>query len=146
MEVLIRRGASLHARDSHGRTCLHFCMVHVGYPYNHPGEYDAVRFLVQSGADVRAVDHEGLTASDMAYTICDLDSSMDLGSYRGDLWDSVLTACGYDLAEFHKGRPRTPSWAARYTRKDFEALWAGMEEKCPYYSDDSEARVVALED
>lgn len=34
-----------------------------------------------------------------------------------------------------KGFPRSPWYTDKYTRKDFERLWRGREQFCPYYDD-----------
>ncbi|RYP46536.1 hypothetical protein DL768_007283 [Monosporascus sp. mg162] len=66
-------------------------------------------------ADPRATDFNGNTVSDYAYKPWIVERwPAGLGSYHGDLWDSVLQSCG---------------------RSDFESLWRGREHLCPYWDD-----------
>lgn len=83
-----------------------------------------------------STDVYGVTVSQIAYArrLCQ-DTDGDLGSYRGDLWDAVLHACGYIILEFMAAYPRTARYTQLYTRKDFEALWKGREQGCPYWDD-----------
>lgn len=80
-------------------------------------------YAVQQGTDVYSADIHGVTVSQVAYTkrYCQ-DSSQDFGSYRGDLWDTVLHTCGYDILEFRhpsRGRPDTPRIALEKTSSRF---------------------------
>ncbi|KAI0096588.1 hypothetical protein GGR51DRAFT_28628 [Nemania sp. FL0031] len=94
--------------------------------------------LVRRGADVNSRDNYGSTVSEIAYAeyFCnDLVDGGDLGSYRGDLWDAALDLCGEKISEFRKNYPRRARYTALYTRKDFEKLWEGRENSCPYWND-----------
>ncbi|HEY9182276.1 MAG TPA: ankyrin repeat domain-containing protein [Gammaproteobacteria bacterium] len=57
-EALLDAGAAIEARDARGRSALHYA-ASVGYT-------DVVELLVERGADVRAVDADGLTPLDAA--------------------------------------------------------------------------------
>ncbi|KAH8893999.1 hypothetical protein GQ53DRAFT_821120 [Thozetella sp. PMI_491] len=97
-------------------------------------EREVLMCFIQNGADVYDQDDCGLTASEYAY------ANYWLGSYAGDLWDSVLAACGYEVASFRVNHPRrskyTTAFSSCYTRDQFEIIWAGMEHLCPYYNND----------
>ncbi|KAK3312744.1 hypothetical protein B0H66DRAFT_379971 [Apodospora peruviana] len=139
LELLLRNGSSVHERDSNGRTCLHtFFDDSVRPPSNHY-QYRWKRlltFLISRGANVYATDYEVRPVSAAAYEKSCRDVKYGSGSYRGDLWDSVLDACGYDILEFRKGEfPRRAEYTSQYTRADFEDLWKGREERCPYWND-----------
>ncbi|CZR37767.1 uncharacterized protein FPRO_07042 [Fusarium proliferatum ET1] len=54
----------------------------------------------------------------------------------GDLWDSVLDICGYDVSKFRRNYPRKASYKNGYSREIFEELWRGSEDRCPYWNDD----------
>ncbi|KAI1327281.1 hypothetical protein F5Y16DRAFT_372082 [Xylariaceae sp. FL0255] len=98
---------------------------------------EALAQLVQSGLDVYATDKWGTSVSDIAYaeTTCH-DYSEDLGSYRGDLFDALLIACSYNIADFRRGRHRVARYTRYYRREDFEKLWEGREHLCPYWNDE----------
>ncbi|KAM0562977.1 hypothetical protein ACHAPJ_001820 [Fusarium lateritium] len=53
----------------------------------------------------------------------------------GDVWDAALHICGYDIAQFRSYRRRRPRYVQGYTREDFEELWMGREDQCPYWDD-----------
>lgn len=142
-EFLLRRGSSIHARDNEGRTCLHICIMHARCD-NPLGEQESLVFLVQNGADVDACDNFGHSISDSAFLASDEGASyikhyrtsfLVNGGYPGDLWDSVLVQCGYNIIEKRRGFPRRPQYTKYYSRKTFEELWRGHEELCPYYQD-----------
>jgi hypothetical protein len=93
---------------------------------------DICKYAVRSGADVDAVDYSGTSVSVMAYNCID----RQYGNSRvGDMWDRILAGAGFDVAAFRKrnGIPRKARYDWGYTRSDFEAMWVGMTELCPYY-------------
>lgn len=65
-----------------------------------------------------------------------MDLNSGLGSYSGDLWDVALDTCGYSISNFRKGSPRKAFYTAKYSRRDFEKLWEGREDRCPYWDDE----------
>jgi hypothetical protein len=160
LSLLLQKGADIRARTMDGSTCLHLCLKHlIGDSAIQPGfgkgmeEQQILMHLIEQGADIRARDNRGRTVSDVAYASRTIDwwppafpegmagSKTLMGcvrvdsSYVGDLWDSVLAAHGHDLDEFRRGRPRRPGFGGAYTRREFELLWAGREETCPYWDD-----------
>ncbi|CAJ2504424.1 Uu.00g118180.m01.CDS01 [Anthostomella pinea] len=55
--ALLDSGADIHARDHHGETCLHLCLYNLNVTYSaasNGGDYSAIKFLVEKGADVNA--------------------------------------------------------------------------------------------
>ncbi|KAF2806383.1 ankyrin [Mytilinidion resinicola] len=137
-KFLLDAGSNIHARDVGGRTCLHIAIRHVKASRTER-EYAALILLIQSGADVFSTDYLGNSISHSAYT-CTSDSRRK--GYRGDLWDAVLSYCGYDISAIRKGYPRkTPQYGRAtfigqaWTRERFERLWKGREGQCPYYHD-----------
>lgn len=130
--LLLTRGADLHARDNLGRTCLHISILNA--PFREKREFLSLVYLINSGADVFAVDNAGESVSDYAYSPTLDDKCFGLGGYRGDLWDAALVRCGYGIYGMREKYPRTPKYRA-YSRSDFEMLWSGFEHLCPYYHD-----------
>ncbi|CVK85714.1 uncharacterized protein FMAN_06730 [Fusarium mangiferae] len=61
---------------------------------------------------------------------------MTQSSLMGDLWDTVLDICGYDISKFRRDYPRKASYKNGYSREIFEELWRGREDRCPYWNDD----------
>lgn len=92
-------------------------------------------YLIKHGADVHFEDWYGLQPSDYAYgATC--QACYDFGnSAKGDVWDAALTNSGYDIPESRKYYPRKARYIAGYTRGDFEKLWHGQEDNCPYWDD-----------
>jgi len=133
--LFLRNGSNINERDNEGRNCLHILLSgHVRAP-SVEDRKRPLTFLVAQGADVRARNKCGQSVSEIAYKkSC---SEAPVGSYRGDLWDSVLDACGYDISEFRSTFRRKASYTSKYTREDFERLWEGREDRCPYYLDQS---------
>ncbi len=137
IELLLRRGSNIHARNKWGRTCLHICIQSAKFCYS-SNEQASLILLIKKGADINSHDNDGTSISETAYSYSSRDKHWNLGGYQGDLWDAVLSECGHDFAEMRKGFPRRPNYTKRYTRKDFERLWRGREEFCPYYDDPPE--------
>ena len=98
--------------------------------------------LIKSGADVDAVDDHGVCVTEHAYTYGQDFTFTNLAGRLGDLWDHVLVRCGYDLFARRTAFPRRPSYSdsdsEKYSRKEFEEIWAGWESYCPYYDDPPE--------
>ncbi|KAG7404759.1 hypothetical protein LZL87_006270 [Fusarium oxysporum] len=144
--MLAVAGANLNARvakswspDDHqtlGFTCLH-SLVYKAHRGRDRDELEALMFLIQQGADVAAVDHHQHSVSMRAYLPNDGDNQYSSkGSYRGDLWDAALTICGHDINIHRDAYPRVPRYNRNYRRKDFERLWKGSEDLCPYWNDE----------
>ncbi len=134
LDFLLRRGCDIHARDRRGQTVLACLIRFARYPWLSV-EQKSLSLLIRKGADVHTYDNENISVSQRAYSPGSEEECRRLGDYRGDLWDAVLSECGYDIRETRKGFPRKPSYAGNYTRRDFERLWKGREAFCPYYND-----------
>lgn len=143
LEALLDLGACIDARDCYGRTCLHVFLVALHSNVNACGEEqsDVLRFLITRGADINARDDNGFTVSEMAY-MKDLghwEMSWDtsLSSFVGDLFDSVIHSVGHSIAAHRHwaGIPRQAKYTKVYTRENFEELWEGRENECPYWDD-----------
>ncbi|KAH6989001.1 hypothetical protein BKA56DRAFT_652463 [Ilyonectria sp. MPI-CAGE-AT-0026] len=125
-------GADIHDRDAHGFTCLHFCFQRESIIFDLHEEFNAVKFLVESGADPSARTNDDMSVGEFAY-----QRRTILGSYVGDLWDAVLQKCGFDISQFRpKCFRRYAEYTTFYHRPDFEALWEGRESECPYWDDE----------
>jgi hypothetical protein len=160
--ILLGRGSNVRAQDARGRTCLHLCLDNIeNIPIlkgRNPKAYlevleqirQALVYLIQHGADVDAVDDIGRSVSELAYdrsyreTRWDssrqpVSSWLSLGpgsGVRGDLWDVILTDCGYKIIDFRTKKWRwQPSFNEVYTKDVFIALWEGKEHLCPYYDE-----------
>ncbi|RSL88876.1 hypothetical protein CDV31_015971 [Fusarium ambrosium] len=93
-------------------------------------------YLVNNRADVNSTDNKGRCVSDFAYNrVFCTPCSESFVPYMGDLWDSVLDECGYDILQFRKCCPRKAKYKGNYTRQVFEQLWEGREHRCPYWND-----------
>lgn len=58
MELLIQNGAEVMCMDSCRRHALHYCVVF--------GQKDAVKYMIDKGAEIDAKDKNGYTALDLA--------------------------------------------------------------------------------
>ena len=150
LSTLLGMGARIDARylEGHypppgihtGATCLHVAIAYARNP-SKLIDREALEFLVQQGADIRAVDDKGFSVSYYAYRKnaqfdkISTDDEFTFGGYRGDLWDAALAVFGINPYEFRKQYPRRPRYSEHYTRQDFENLWKGRENQCPYWDD-----------
>ena len=108
ISFLVSRGSDINALDNKGRTCLHSYLQ--GYRYSRLDYIrearDVLVYLLNHGANPRAVDNSGKSVSDTAYGL----------SFRsietGDLWDAALIDAGYNHEEFRRGWPRVAVWYA----------------------------------
>ncbi|KAH6891485.1 hypothetical protein B0T10DRAFT_605747 [Thelonectria olida] len=138
--ALLCMGASLHQRDGEGRTCLHTCIIKLNpcglNSQDCLREFRAVKYLVKSGADPFAKDHDGIAVAEVAYMNM-VRHAEELGSYAGDLWDAVMQSCGFEISQFRtKNFRRKARYTQNYTRQDFELLWSGRKVECPYWDDE----------
>ncbi|KAF7562663.1 hypothetical protein G7046_g1500 [Stylonectria norvegica] len=140
--TLVAAGADVNARtdDEYRSTCLHVLLHNLdptgwNNDKNMQDMLQCAIYLIQRGANVHALDGHGRSVSACAYLPDQGGFPWDVGSYRGDLWDAALAACGYDLVEFRQHFPRIPQYSSYYQRSDFEKLWEGKEEQCPYWDD-----------
>lgn len=140
LTLLLRMGCRIDEVDKKGSNCLHAFFGRFGRGSSKETWKDALIFLIDRGADPFAIDYFGRSVSDIAYseTCRDRFYGHSLGTYRGDLFDSVLFCCGYTISEFRKGYSRTRIYGYDYTRRDFEKLWEGQEHLCPTWDDDEE--------
>ncbi|KAK8057368.1 ankyrin repeat-containing domain protein [Apiospora saccharicola] len=142
VETLVSMGADITARDNMGRNCLHMRICNLYGPWSRR-EHDNIRYLTSQGADPEAIDDQGFSVSDIAYEAKLLKyNTTQESSYAGDLWDSVLQSCGYNIADFRcvhrqrKARYDEPDMTYGYGRINFERLWRGREQFCPYWDDE----------
>lgn len=96
IKMLLDHGASVTARNNAGETCLHLALDGILFPVE-TSEKDSLLLLVKAGADVYATDYSGISVSDVANI-----RERNKGAYRRDLWDEVLTECGYDPTAVHE--------------------------------------------
>ncbi|KAH8664540.1 hypothetical protein BX600DRAFT_301390 [Xylariales sp. PMI_506] len=89
-----------------------------------------------SGTDIEAVATPGRSVSAIAYRPLIGTRSIKHGSYAGDLWDAILHKSGYSIAQYRRGFQRHPKYTRYYKRADFEALWQGRKNSCPYWNDE----------
>lgn len=128
LQLLLGRGADVSVRDSQGRTCLRLCVRDLACK---PLHEEVLSLLIEHGADVCAKDNDGISVSEVCYA--QRDDVAVYGSYNYDVWDKVLCKFGYNLASFRTGFPRRSYYSYFYGRKDFERLWEGQEDLCPYF-------------
>ncbi|KAF4466542.1 hypothetical protein FALBO_6589 [Fusarium albosuccineum] len=138
LNQFLELGANIHDRDRYGRTCLHICLGSLHFAHKRRQEFKAIQYLVQRGADIFATTDAGESVSDIAYTT--RGDFPGVSSYPGDLWDAVLSSCGHNIKDFRSGYRRRPRYRNErdhynYCRHDFERLWKGREDQCPYWDD-----------
>ncbi|KAF2251513.1 ankyrin [Trematosphaeria pertusa] len=132
---LLERGCSIHDTDDDGSTCLHIIFSN-GIDGALNGHWrDTLIYLIRQGADLYALDYSGASVSHIAYSETCYDRQLSAGTSRGDLFDFALDSCGYNILEFRKKYPRRGRYEGGYSRQDFELLWKGREERCPYWDD-----------
>ncbi|KAI1278884.1 ankyrin [Xylaria sp. FL0933] len=136
ISLFLERGADITMRDSLGRSCLHICFSHLHR--SAPSTFistqlEGIIYLLDNGADAYACDYQGVSVSEVAYEKRSLSNSV--GSMLGDLWDSALHSCGYDIAKFRQHHQRRAAYTRLYERKDFITLWSGKPHECPYLDD-----------
>jgi hypothetical protein len=101
---LLDRGASTSATDDNGESCLHLLL---SYDYQGDKYWDffgdgddkyylegALIELINAGADVHAVNHQGKTVSDVAREY-----------NNGEFWKAALEECGYNADEVMSWSP-----------------------------------------
>ncbi|KAH7197902.1 uncharacterized protein B0J16DRAFT_329304 [Fusarium flagelliforme] len=131
LERHVEMGAVINGRAPGGESCLHLVLEFVGSTFVC---FERLLFLLQSGADPHAKDNQGRSVSDVAYNQLGLRDEIE-GSY-GDIWDAALHISGWNIVLFRRqNRRRKPRYDSFYTREDFEKLWKGRENECPYWDD-----------
>lgn len=96
IKMLLDHGASVTATNNFGETCLHLALDWLRFPEK-TSEKDSLLLLVKAGADVYATDYSGISVSDVANK-----RERIRGAYTRDLWNEVLTECGYDPTAVHE--------------------------------------------
>ncbi|KAM5372145.1 hypothetical protein ACJZ2D_007678 [Fusarium nematophilum] len=138
LKWILDSGYDVNAVGDKGRTCLQGFFAYVSFDdaifdlnWRH-----VLIYLVKQGINIRAIDSWNRSVSDLAYRkrICAVCMS-SRSSLLGDFWDVILDSCGYDILEFRKACPRIARYTDNYTRQDFELLWQGREDQCPYWDD-----------
>jgi hypothetical protein len=128
---------TLQDRDSRGWSCLHY-FFRRAYGYLSGTVEDVVWkkvlvYALKAGASPYAADSKLQSVSDAAYVSRRSVSKMSRSqaNFLGDLWDSVLAFCGYDISGFQDGFPgRNFGWTS-YSRTVFESLWEDQQLLCP---------------
>lgn len=139
--LLLQHGADINAKSLTGQICLQhlfMCVNQSRPPFDTIQFLDACQYLVRRGTDIDAVDDQGISVSVEAYAPnSGLRRKECMSSLGGDVWDRVLAGAGFDVAYFRTrhGIPRRARYHGQYSRRNFEAMWAGMTELCPYYHD-----------
>ncbi|KAF5533826.1 hypothetical protein FMEXI_11620 [Fusarium mexicanum] len=136
LDLLISRGYSL--QTMHGRfSGLHGFFLTSRKSFSKVLQRrDLLTYLVSRGADPYKADFMGRTPSYLAYGSMCKPCSMSRSSLMGDLYDTVLDICGFDISKFRCNYPRKASYKDCYSREVFEELWRGREERCPYWNDE----------
>ncbi|RBR17122.1 uncharacterized protein FIESC28_06624 [Fusarium coffeatum] len=131
LELHVEMGAVINDRAPGGESCLHLVLEFVSSTFVC---LERLLFLLQRGADPHAKDNQGRSVSDVAYNQLGLRDEIE-GSY-GDIWDAALHISGWNIVLFRRqNRRRKPRYNLFYTREDFEKLWKGRENECPYWDD-----------
>lgn len=142
LTLLLDNGYSVNTRWADGTNCLSQAFL----SFKNRGCFEkrayvqarkaVLAYLVNHRADINSTDNKGRSVSDYAYNrVFCTPCSESFIPYMGDLWDSVLDECGYDILPFRRLRPRRARYTGIYTRQVFEQLWEGREHRCPYWND-----------
>jgi len=91
--MFLAKRPDLSARDYDGNTCHHNLLQSANYTISY---FEILVSLIRAGADVFAVNFDGLSVSDIAY----FGSCSENAMY---MWEAALTVCGYDIAQFNGG-------------------------------------------
>jgi len=134
LSLLLSNGSQVNDTDAQGFDCLHVFFSRPVQP-SKVAMRDPLVWIINKGADIYGTDSLGRTVSQLAYSETCRSKAIKLGSYLGDLWDVVLDMCGYSISQFRKGFPRRAAYTKRYSRADFENLWGGHKDRCPYWDD-----------
>ena len=133
---LFDRGACVLDVTPYGATCLHITFMSELRLRDIDAlekEQDSMVWLIRRGAKVRARDNFGQSVSHVVYSTASWHRHS--GSFRRDLWDSVLAICGYSVCGIRGYFKRVASYSREYTVEHFRRLWAGREGLCPYPED-----------
>lgn len=142
LSILLDHGYSINTRWEDGTNCLSQALL----SFKSRGCFEkrayvqarkaVLTYLVNNRADINWTDNKGRCVSDFAYSrVFCTPCSESFVPYMGDLWDSVLDDCGYDILPFRRLCPRRARYTGIYTRRVFEQLWEGREHRCPYWND-----------
>ncbi|KAL9104008.1 MAG: hypothetical protein Q9163_000986 [Psora crenata] len=91
--LFLSRGANVHLRNTERNTCAHIALSHHGDRFD-PRWQDAahlkdiIRLMITAGADICAVNHDGLSVSDVAFRFG-----------HQEIWREALRYCGIDLRD-----------------------------------------------
>ncbi|KAF5529581.1 hypothetical protein FMEXI_14073 [Fusarium mexicanum] len=135
IKLLVKHGYNVNSKF-HGQSSLHL-LLSSSHPWlkHIPEHVDLLSYLIDQGADMYAEDDHGDQPWHFAYGATCEACYLFCTSARGDLWDAVLTCLGYDIPQTRRYYPREARYITGYTRGDFERLWHGQEDKCPYWDD-----------
>ncbi|KAH7120621.1 hypothetical protein EDB81DRAFT_814489 [Dactylonectria macrodidyma] len=144
LSFLLDRGSNVHDTADDGSNCLHIFFTSRPFLAVKDGWKQALVYLIHRGADIHGKDGLGWSVTSLAYgDAFDERCALECGSYLGDLWDAVLDYCGHNILDFRRSHPRRASYCVEYERADFEKLWEGREQRCPYWNDVVWPQVVA---
>ncbi|KAF2119075.1 ankyrin repeat-containing domain protein [Lophiotrema nucula] len=133
VQLLLDRGADIHARDDEGYTCLHAVLQAARLPSKYTRDIALLTLLIRRGANILSKANNGRSIFEDAYD-CSSISVITTGSYRADLWDCTLVCSGHGhLAR--RADQRRFCYTEQYTHELFEAMWSGGKEVCPYFDD-----------
>ncbi|KAJ4328886.1 hypothetical protein N0V84_000674 [Fusarium piperis] len=136
LQFLLSQGYSVHDKFSDGTNSVSNIIRYAENQQYCKAQKDILVFLLNRGADVHSPDIKGRCVTSFAYNKVFCTKCRDVyPPYMGDLWDSVLDECGYEVLEFRKTCPRRAHYTELYTRQVFEQLWQGKEGRCPYWDD-----------
>ncbi|KAI0805511.1 ankyrin [Xylaria sp. FL0064] len=128
VSLFLELGADIATRDSLGCSCLHIYLRYLKLFKGFIFILDLLERIIHvlnNSADPYSCDNEGVSVSQVAYENRSLYSKKVMGSMLGDIWDSALHSCGYDIAEFRQHHQRKPDYIQYYVREDFLLLWHG---------------------
>ncbi|EEU37880.1 uncharacterized protein NECHADRAFT_88161 [Fusarium vanettenii 77-13-4] len=137
LRFLLGQGYSVHDEYSDGTNTISNIIRFAANQQYCQAQKDILVFLLKHGADAHSLGLSGISVSRFAYNQALCTKCREVyPAHLGDLWDSVLDDCGYEILEFRKISPRRARYTKDYTREVFEQLWQGKEDRCPYWDDE----------
>ncbi|KAI4265469.1 MAG: hypothetical protein L6R38_009397, partial [Xanthoria sp. 2 TBL-2021] len=98
IKYLLSYSLNVGTRDSDGQGCLH-TLLHLNrrtilergaITHAHPTLFGVISLLIQTDADIYAVDDEGFSVTEFAHF-----------NRMGHVWERALTRCGYDIQQVY---------------------------------------------
>ncbi|GAB7326433.1 hypothetical protein MBLNU13_g10445t1 [Cladosporium sp. NU13] len=123
LQLLVESGVTVAEVEDDGQNCLFKCVSDVSHP-RLSKEFEALQYLLTVFEDVFARDKTGMNIFDMVETdkIQPFDPTMEIGSYKQDLWYCALYRAGLSRRLGIPPPITKPVFGSRYTIQHYRAL------------------------